>query len=109
MVFCLIHRWRILLLMTRKSSPEAAIFGIIFRTLRTQRGWTIRKCAQRLGITPTHLGVLEAGGNMPSLELLLEVADTFNTEASALVRMFEQARKAGREAEASASAILPAR
>ncbi len=92
--------------MTRTSTPnpDAALFGAIFRQLRVQRGWTIRKCAQRLGINPTHLGVVEAGGNMPSIELLLEVADTFSIEPSTIMRAFEEGRKAER-----ASAILPTR
>lgn len=89
--------------MTKKStsSPEAAVFGSIFRTLRKQRGWTIRTCARRLGITPAHLGVVEAGGNMPSIELLLEVADTFNIAPSAIMRAFEEGRKALQQPDGS--------
>ena len=41
----------------------------------------------------TYLGVLEKGGNMPSLQTLFELADVFNIEASELVRRVEQARK----------------
>ena len=89
--------------MTKTSTPNpyAELFGAIFRDLRVRRGWTIRKCAQRLGINPTHLGVLEAGGNMPSIELLLEIADTFNIEASTIMRAFEEGRKVLRAADAA--------
>ena len=105
MVFFYIHGWRILSSMTKASSPnpDAALFGAIFRDLRVRRGWTIRKAAQRLGIHPTHLGVVEAGGNMPSIELLLEVADTFNIDASTIMRAVEEGRK-----ELRAEAVSPA-
>ena len=81
-----------------RANPDAALFGAIIRRLRTARGWTIRTCAQRLGVNPTYLGVLEAGGNMPSVPLLFEVADTFNIPVSAIMREVEEARAARRQA-----------
>ena len=39
---------------------------------------------------------------MPSIELLLEIADTFNIEASTIMRAFEEGRKAQRAADADA-------
>ena len=90
--------------MTRTRSPQldAQLFGEIFRTLREQRGWTITTCARRLGISRTHLGVLEAGRNMPSVEFLLEFADTFSIAPSTLMHAFEEGRKAARESVATA-------
>src|SRR5215212_834467 len=100
MAFFSIPGWSILSCMPKatRPNPDAMIFGAILRQLRTNRGWTIRTCAQRLGIHPTYLGVVEAGGNMPSVPLLLEVADVFNIEPSAIMRAFEEERKAQRAA-----------
>jgi hypothetical protein len=44
----------------------------------------------------TYLGVLEKGGNMPSLATLFELADVFSVDAAEIVREVEQARKKGR-------------
>jgi len=76
-----------------RPNADAVRFGAIVQRLRTQRGWTLRKLAQRSGMNPTYLGVLEKGGNMPSLATLLELADVFNVQASDIVREVEQARR----------------
>ena len=75
-------------------NDDAVRFGAIVQRLRAQRGWTLRKLAQRSGMNPTYLGVLEKGGNMPSLATLLELADVFNVQAADIVREVEQARRA---------------
>lgn len=75
---------------------DAERFGAIIQRLRTERGWTLTKCAQRTGMNATYLGVLEKGGNMPSLATLFELADVFSVDAAEIVREVEQARKKGR-------------
>jgi ribosome-binding protein aMBF1 (putative translation factor) len=50
-----------------RIDPDAERFGAILRQLREQRGWTRQKLAQRAGMTPTYIGILEYGGNTPSL------------------------------------------
>lgn len=87
-----------------KRHPDAARFGAVIRRLRMARGWTLVKLSQRCGMNPTYLGVLERGGNMPSIQTLLELADVFNTPASEIVREVEQARK---EARAQRTASKP--
>jgi transcriptional regulator with XRE-family HTH domain len=72
---------------------DAERFGAIIQRLRLERGWTLTKCAQRCGMNATYLGVLEKGGNMPSLATLFEFADVFGMDAAELVREVEQARK----------------
>lgn len=79
--------------------PDAVRFGAIIRRLRLARGWTLVKFAQRSGMNATYLGVLEKGGNMPSLQTILELADVFNVEAADMVRQVEQARKPARREE----------
>ncbi|HEY0141656.1 MAG TPA: helix-turn-helix transcriptional regulator [Thermoanaerobaculia bacterium] len=74
--------------------PDAVIFGEIFRQFRQQRGWTIRTCAQHLGITASYLGLLEAGCNMPGIHVLLLFADVFGVNAWEIFRSFEEKRRA---------------
>lgn len=78
---------------SQRVDPDAVRFGAIIRRLRLDRGWTLVKFAQRSGMNATYLGVLEKGGNMPSLQTILELADVFNVEAAEMVRQVEQARK----------------
>ena len=74
------------------THPDAARFGAIIQRLRLGRGWTLTKFAQRTGMNATYLGVLERGGNMPSIQTLFELADVFNVRPSELIREVEDAR-----------------
>src|SRR5437016_2281753 len=58
-----------------RIDPDAARFGAILKQLREQRGWTRQKLAQRSGVTPTYIGILEYGGNVPSLPMVLELLE----------------------------------
>lgn len=78
------------------TSPDAERFGAILKRLRVARGWTILTAARRSGMNPNYLGVLEKGGNMPSLETLLEMADVYGVAAADIVREVEEARRADR-------------
>lgn len=82
--------------------PDAARFGAVLRRLRLARGWTILVAAQRCGMNPNYLGSLERGGNMPSVDTLLEVADVYGVNASDIVREVEEARRAARKRQADA-------
>ena len=86
------------------SHPDAVRFGGILRRLRRMRGWTILVAAQRCGMNPNYLGSLEKGGNMPSVDTLLEMADVYGVNASDIVREVEEARRAARKAQAAAIA-----
>ena len=77
----------------QRAHPYAIRFGEIIRRHRMARGWTIAKFSQRCGMNPTYLGIMEKGGNMPSLESLLELADVFNADPAEWVREIDQMRK----------------
>jgi transcriptional regulator with XRE-family HTH domain len=83
---------------------DAVRFGAILRRLRLSRGWTIVVAAQRCGMNPNYLGALEKGGNMPSLDGLLEMADVYGVAASDIVREVEDLRAAERQQHAAAVA-----
>lgn len=84
------------------TNHDAVRFGAILRRLRIARGWTIVVAAQRCGMNPNYLGSLEKGGNMPSVDTLLEVADVYGMNASDIVREVEEARRAARKERAAA-------
>jgi len=62
-------------------------FGEKLRTLRKQRGLTIRELAEGLGFsTHGYIGDLESGRRKPSLELAVKVADFFDVPIDQLAR-----------------------
>ena len=84
------------------TNHDAVRFGAILRRLRIARGWTILVAAQRSGMNPNYLGSLEKGGNMPSVDTLLEIADVYGVNASDIVREVEEARRNARKERAAA-------
>ena len=68
----------------------ATHFGELVTRLRTQRGWTLEALAHVSGMSSKYLGVLERGGNMPTLMTLLRLARTFGMTAAELVAEFER-------------------
>ena len=81
----------------KRATDDAERFGLILKRLRLSRGWSLVLAARRTGMNPTYLGVLEKGGNMVSLETLLELAEVYNVSAADIVREVEDARRAVRE------------
>lgn len=79
-----------------RHSNDAVRFGLIINRLRTQRRMTLIQLGRRSGMHPTYLGVLEKGGNMPSLETILRLAEIFKVSAGDIVREVEDARKEAR-------------
>jgi DNA-binding XRE family transcriptional regulator len=79
--------------LTRRPDPDAVVFGAILRRERQSRGWTLRKLAQRAGMNAQYLGVVEAGGNVPSLSLILEVAEVLGADAGEMIREAAIARR----------------
>lgn len=62
-------------------------FGEKLRTLRRQRGLTLRELAEALGFANHgYLGDLESGRRKPSLELALKIADFFGVPIEQLAR-----------------------
>ncbi len=62
-------------------------FGEKLRTLRQERGLTMRELAKALGFaTHGYIGDLESGRAKPSLELALTIADFFGVSLEQLAR-----------------------
>jgi transcriptional regulator with XRE-family HTH domain len=83
-----------------RIDPDAARFGALLKQLREQRGWTRQKLAQRAGMTPTYIGILEYGGNTPSLPAVLELIEVLGGDIADVMRRLAAART-------SPPAVLP--
>lgn len=68
------------------KDPDAVRFGAIVRRLRQERGWTQDQMAERAGMNGSYLGFLERGDNVPTLTVILLLAETLNVDAGDLVR-----------------------
>jgi len=77
---------------TRTRNWDAIRFGEILRRLREQRGWTRQKLATRAGFTPTYVGIVEQGGNVPSLTTVLELAEVLGADVGEIMRELAAAR-----------------
>jgi transcriptional regulator with XRE-family HTH domain len=77
----------------RVPDEDAARFGAIVARLRTKRGWTLADLSRASGMNATWLGVLERGGNMPSLATIFKLAEVFGVAAAELVREVGDARR----------------
>ena len=78
---------------SRVTNDDAVRFGAIVARLRMERGWTLAHFAEVSGMNATWLGVLERGGNVPSLTTILQLAEVFGVEAAELVCEVERARR----------------
>ena len=73
--------------MPLSQSIEATLDGVgeRLRALRSQRGWTLTKVAERTSISKSTLSRLESGQRRPTLELLLQLAETYRVPLDDLV------------------------
>ena len=77
----------------RVPDEDAVRFGAIVTRLRMERQWTLADLSRLSGLNATWLGVLERGGNIPSLTTIFKLAEVFGVEAAELVREVEQLRR----------------
>ena len=72
---------------------DAICLGLIVRRMRMQRGWKINQLAHAIGLHPTYLGVIERGGNLPSLNTVLNLATVFGVDPAEILRELLQNRE----------------
>ena len=78
---------------SRVRNDDAIRFGALVSRLRIERGWSLVDLAARSGMNGTYLGVLERGGNMPTLATIFRLAEVFGVEAAELVRAVDRERR----------------
>ena len=74
------------------KDPDAVRFGTVIRGLREKRGWTRDEMAERAGMNTSYLGFIERGENVPTLTIIILLAETLGIDAGTLVRAVVQAR-----------------
>ncbi len=79
---------------SRSYNADAVRFGALLRQLRVQKGWTLRKLATRAGMNPTYVGIVEEGGNVPSLSTVLELTEVLGADVAEIMRELARARTA---------------
>lgn len=73
--------------MPLSPSIKATLDGVgrRLRALRSHRGWTLTEVAERTSISKSTLSRLESGQRRPTLELLLQLAETYRVPLDDLV------------------------
>jgi len=66
--------------------PDAICLGLIVKRLRVQRGWSIRQLGFAIGVHPTHLGVIERGGNLMSMSSFLNLVGVMAIDPGEVLR-----------------------
>ena len=73
-------------------SADAEWFGRTIRGLREDRGWTQAQLAEAAGLSSTYLGILERGENVPTLSVVLQIADALELHPKELFRDYSRRR-----------------
>jgi len=69
-----------------KRTRDGEVFGALIRKLRTERGLTQELLAERTELSVSYVGFIERGENVPTLTIVLNVADALGVDAADLVR-----------------------
>ena len=77
---------------SRTISMDAVRFGSMIRRIRTDCGWTRRRLARRAGLSERYLGILETGGNVPTLTTILELTEVLGADVGEIMRQLAIAR-----------------
>lgn len=78
--------------MTPKTATEGVIFGERLRELRTARNLTQDELAERCGSNRPFISNLERGVKVPSLTMILRLADALECRVYDLVEVFDGKR-----------------
>jgi len=70
------------------KAREATIFGAVVRRARKEYDWTQEDLAERSGLTTTYVGQVERGDKVPSLTVVLKLAQALNVLPSQLLESF---------------------
>jgi transcriptional regulator with XRE-family HTH domain len=71
---------------------DADVFGALIRQLRTERGLTQEALAERTELSISYIGFIERGENVPTLTIVLNLAEALNVDAADLVREVSRKR-----------------
>lgn len=69
-----------------KRTRDGEVFGSLIRKLRTERGLTQELLAERTELSVSYIGFIERGENVPTLTIVLNLADALGVDAADVVR-----------------------
>lgn len=69
-----------------KRTRDGEVFGSLIRKLRTERGFTQELLAERTELSVSYIGFIERGENVPTLTIVLNLAEALDVDAADLVR-----------------------
>ena len=75
-----------------KRTRDGEVFGSLIRKLRTERGLTQEALAERTELSVSYIGFIERGENVPTLTIVLNLAEALDVEAADLVREVSRGR-----------------
>ena len=65
---------------------DAISFGLIVKRLRIQKGWSLQQLGSVTGLHPNYLGVIERGGNTPSLQSFIQISHCLGVRAADVIQ-----------------------
>jgi transcriptional regulator with XRE-family HTH domain len=77
----------------KQPNPDAKAFGAIVRRLRAKHGLTQEALAELADLNVSYIGFLERGENVPTLTILLNLANALDVKAADLVGEVARKRK----------------
>ncbi len=60
---------------------NAKSLGTKLKSYRSKCGWSLKECAERMGISTRYLADIERGDKVPKLETLVLILNTLNASA----------------------------
>ena len=60
---------------------DAKSYGKKLKTYRAQRGWSLERCAEQIGISTRYLADIERGNKVPTLETFVLILNTLAASA----------------------------
>lgn len=76
----------------KARQPDAELFGAVVRELREARGWTQEQLAERSDMNASYLGFVERGDNVPTLTIIIQIAEGLGVEPADLLKALMKRR-----------------
>ncbi len=76
----------------KKRLRDAEVFGAIVRGLREERGWTQEQLAEHAEMNASYLGFVERGDNVPTLTIIIQIAEGLGVQPDELLRQVMKRR-----------------
>jgi transcriptional regulator with XRE-family HTH domain len=74
------------------KSAEGQRFGDAMRRMRKERGLSQEALAEAANLTADYIGFIERGENVPTLTVILKLADALGVPPSRMLRTFDRRR-----------------